>query len=335
MPVRIAVVGADETTRAVLETFQTLEDARVVAVCAGAKNAIEYSKAETLARRVKGRAFRDVKTLLRDDKTLSRDDKTLLRDDKTLSRDEAPDALCVVASGRARRDAELLGMQNGLDIFLMSPFATSPQSAQTLLKNAQQSRSRLWISHHERFFASCEPARKSLASRGNEPFACFGSWRMETRSAQGAAVLASSTRLIGLLRFLCGDIQSVFARSSPTCTTLNLEFSNGANGAFVIGAGSENILHFQSQNQHLEWREKALTIRRGQETQRIEYSNDGKSHDAKTHDARREELRLWIQSVQSGRRTLQKSSPQDSLQTLRVALAIQQSAKTNKPVRIN
>ena len=125
MPVRIAVVGADETTRAVLETFQTLEDARVVAVCAGAKNAIEYSKAETLARRVKGRAFRDV--------------KTLLRDDKTMSRDEAPDALCVVASGRARRDAELLGMQNGLDIFLMSPFATSPQSAQTLLKKRRAS----------------------------------------------------------------------------------------------------------------------------------------------------------------------------------------------------
>ncbi|HVF85168.1 MAG TPA: hypothetical protein VM821_04245, partial [Abditibacteriaceae bacterium] len=130
-------------------------------------------------------------------------------------------------------------------------------------------------------------------------------------------------------RLLCGDIKSVFARSSSLSMTSNVEFASGLSGAFVISARGENILHFQSSNQSLEWRDLALTVRRGNETQHIEYSND-----TQANDARREELRLWVQSVQSGRRTLLKSSPQDSLQTLRIALALQQSAKTNKPVRL-
>lgn len=307
MPVRIALVGADETARAIIETFQSVDEARVVAVCAGGKSDIEYSMAETLSRRVKGKAFRDVKAMLRD---------------------ETPDAICCTAAGRARRDIEKLALPSGCDVFLLPPFALSLAAAQTLSQIATQARSRLWISHHERFFASTEQARKVLSARGQAPNSCFGSWKLD-QGAKSAAPLASSTRLIGLLRFFCGDIKSVFARSSSTLMTLNLEFANGLSGAFVISAHGENVLHFHSPHQNLEWRDLALTVRRGPETQRIEYSNDA------FRNAQREELRLWVQSVQSGRRTLQKSNSQDSLQTLRVALALQQSAKTNKSVRIN
>lgn len=294
-----------------LEALQSVDEARVVAVCASDKNDIEYSMAETLARRVKAKVFRDVKAMLRD---------------------ETLDAVCCVASGRARREAETLVLAAGCDLLLAPPLASSVVKAQAVLQTATQSRSRLWISHHERFFASSEAARKILAARHNTTIACHGSWRSEKESAKTANFLASSTRLIGLLRFLCGDIRSVFARSSSLSMTLNLEFASGLSGAFVISESCENQLRFMSANQNLEWREQLTLLQRGNETQRIEYSNDAR-HDAR-RDAQREELRLWVQSVQSGRRTLQKSSPQDSLQTLRVALAIQQSAKTNKPVRI-
>lgn len=303
MPVRIGFVGAGATSRALLETLQTVDEARVVAVCAGDKTEIEYSNAENWARRVKGKAFRDVKTMLRD---------------------ETPDAICCITSGRARRDVEILALAAGCDVFLLPPLATSVVKAQAFLQTATQSRSRLWISHHERFFASSESARKVLSSRGHAPIACFGSWKVD-EGAKSTAALASSTRLVGLLRFLCGDVKNVFARSSTTSMTCVLEFQSGLSGAFALSASGENVLHFQSSNQNLEWREKALTLRRSNETQHIEYSND----------ARREELRLWVQSVQSGRRTLQKSTPQDSLQTLRVAIALQQSTKTNKPVRLS
>ena len=302
MPVRIALIGADEISRAVAETLQSLDEARLVAVCAAARNDIEYSKTETLARRVKARAFRDVKTLLRD---------------------ETPDALCVVATGKARRDVEFLGMQNGLDIFLAPPFSTSTERAQTLIQCAAQSRSRLWISHHERFSPSVEHARKWLTAKNGAPLSCHGSWRLEGEN-RGAAVLESSTRLISLLRFLLGDIKNVYARASSGALALNIEFVSGTVGAFVLDSCSENRLHFADKERRIAWRETSLSIVRGQETQHIEYSNQ----------ARREELRLWVQSVESGRRTLQKSSVQDSLQTLRVALALQQSAKTNKPVRL-
>ena len=304
MPVRIGFVGAGEESRAMLETLQLVDEARVVAVCASDKTDIEYSLAETLARRIKAKAFRDVKAMLRD---------------------ESVDAVCCVASGRARREAETLVLAAGCDLLLAPPLAPSVVKAQTLLQAATQSRSRLWISHHERFFASSEAARKILAARHNTTIACHGSWRSEKESAKTVNFLASSTRLIGLLRFLCGDVKNVYARSSASSLGLNIEFAGGALGAFVVGASCESRLRFVSQNQHLEWREQLTLLQRGNETQHIEYSNN----------AQREELRLWVQSVQSGRRTLQKSSAQDSLQTLRVALAIQQSAKTNKPVRIN
>lgn len=297
MPVRIGFVGAGEESRAMLETLQSVDEARVVACCDN-----ELSSAETLARRIKAKAFRDVKAMLRD---------------------ESVDAVCCVASGRARRDVENFALSAGCDVFLPPPFAISVVKAQAVLQTAAQSRSRLWISHHERFFASAEQARKVLASRNNAPTACFGSWKLD-EGAKSAAFLASSTRLIGLLRFLCGDVKNVYARSSASSLGLNIEFAGGALGAFVVSESCEHQLRFTSANQNLEWRENALTVRRGNETQHIEYSNN----------AQREELRLWVQSVQSGRRTLQKSSPQDSLQTLRVALAIQQSAKSNKPVRL-
>lgn len=298
MPVRIGFVGAGEESRAMLEALQSVDEARVVACCDN-----ELSSAETLARPFKAKAFRDVKAMLRD---------------------ESVDAVCCVASGRARREAETLVLAAGCDLLLAPPLAPSVVKAQTLLQAAAQSRSRLWISHHERFFASSEAARKILAARHNTTIACHGSWKMEVEGAKSAAFLASSTRLIGLLRFLCGDVKNVYARSSASSLGLNIEFAGGALGAFVVSESCEHQLRFTSANQNLEWRENALTVRRGNETQHIEYSNN----------AQREELRLWVQSVQSGRRTLQKSSPQDSLQTLRVALAIQQSAKSNKPVRL-
>lgn len=301
LPVRIALIGADESARALSETLQNVDDARVVAICAAARTNIEYSMAETLARRVKAKAFRDV---------------------TSLSKAETPDAFCVVATGRARRDAQNFALQNNVDLFLVPPLAASLTLAQTLLQNATQNRARVWISHGERFAESSENARKML--KQNAPTSIFGSWKLEENPDKSTPFLASSTRLLSLLRFLNGDIKSVFARRSATSTTLNLEFSNSANGAFVLGKNCENVLHFQSQNHHLEWRENALTIRRNNETQHFEYSKT----------ASREELRLWVQSVESGRRTLQKSNLADALQTLRVVLALQQSAKTNKLVRL-
>ncbi len=298
MPVRIAVVGTEENARAPIETLLTIDDARIVAVCAHARNAEASAKAESWARKIKAVAYRDVTTLLKNEK---------------------PDALCVlVSNGKARRDAETLALQNGLDIFLAPPFSSSVESAQTLLKNAAQNRARLWISHAERFSESTETARKLLSPQSQKPTSLYGSWKLDTN------FLASSTRLCGLLRFVLGEIKSVHARSSLTSMSLNLEFASGTLGALVFDANGENRLHFASNNQQIERRDLSLEIRRNNETQRIEYSKP----------ASREELRLWIQSVQSGRRTLAKSSSQDSLQTLRVALAIAQSAKTGKTVRL-
>ena len=300
MPIRIAIIGADDAARALSETLGALESARVVAVCAGAKNAIEYAKAETLARRCKARAFRDIKTLLRDEKT---------------------DALCVVAHGKSRRDAQTFALQNGLDFLLAPPFSPSLESAQNLLKEVAQARGRLWVSHRERFGDAAQSARKLLSTRGQTPLSSFGSW-----SSPNGNSLESSTRLVGLLRFLNGEITHVFARSSATLS-INCEFADRSSGAFVLGENCENILCFQMRNQHLEWRDHALTIRCGREMQRIEYSNFEYSN-----DAARDELRAWIQSVESGRRTLGKSNAPDALQSLRVALAIQQSSKTGKQV---
>ena len=126
---------------------------------------------------------------------------------------------------------------------------------------------------------------------------------------------------------MCGEIKSVYARSSIGAITLSIEFQNGVVGAMVLGEDCENVLHFQLANQRLEWRENAVVTRRDTETQHIEYSNG-------TLNAQKNELRAWLQSVESGRRTLAKSKPEDAIQNLRVALAIAQSIKTNKPVRI-
>lgn len=297
MPVRIAVVGTEN--RAQIETLCAIDDARIVAICASARNADAFAKAEILARKTKATAYRDCAALLKNEK---------------------PDAICVsVSSGKARRDAEILAIQNGIDIFLAPPFSSSVESAQTLLKNATQNRARLWISHSERFAESAESARKLLSPKSQKPNSVLGSWKLETN------FLTSSTRLASLLRFLCGEIKSVQARANSVSMSLNLEFVSGILGAFVCDSNCENRLHFAAPNQQIEWRDLSLEIRRNNETQRIEYSKSPS----------REELRLWIQSVQIGRRTLQKSSPQDNLQTLRVALAIAQSAKTGKAVRLN
>ena len=92
LPVRIALVANNafvantETARAVVEILQSIDEARIVAVCGESKSATDFADAESLARRCKARAFRDVKTLLRDQNI---------------------DAICCIAHGKARRDVEI------------------------------------------------------------------------------------------------------------------------------------------------------------------------------------------------------------------------------------
>ena len=365
VPVRIGIVGAGEAAREIANVLISIVDARVIAICDR-----DLSRAESLARRVKARAFRDAKSMMKPptkrklarqqaqrkseetksenaqlENAQSENAKTPVTtgailqnksqklstniDDEKL---RTLDAVLISSSERNKSEAISLALQSGCEVFVVSPLAFSLDGAQKITEFAHDNRARIWTSHTIRFSSSAEHARKLLTARDANVSSLHGSWKIDNINAPGKAardnaVLTSSTRCVDALRFMCGEIKSVYARSSIGVITLSIEFANGVVGAMVLGEDCENVLHFQMSNQRLEWRENAVVIRRDAETQHIEYSNGALN-------AQKNELRAWLQSVESGRRTLAKSKPEDTIQNLRVALAIVQSIKTNKPVRL-
>lgn len=324
MSIRLGIVGADESAREVVETLMTLDEARIVAVCDR-----DLARAQTLAKRSKARAFGQTRAMLKPMSKPSRE----TRGGKARNTEENPlktlDAICVLTSERNRAEAISLALQSGCDVFVAAPLAFSQVGAQNLLQCAQENGARIWTSQEIGFCAAALGARKSLQSRGEQVSCVHGAWKIgarehNTKAARDAQILKSSAGCVAALRFFQGEIQSVFARASDGNISLNLGFCNGVLGAIAMSENAENALHFITRNGFTQWRENATIVRQGAQTQQIEYSND----------AARAELRAWLQSLQNGRRTTQKLNAHDALQNLRVALAIAQSIKTNKPVRL-
>ncbi len=350
MPIRLGIVGASDHAREIADVLISIDDARIIAVCDR-----DASRAQSLARHCKARAFANVRAMLKppSKRAITRalaqraaaptpSQRAVAQSQRAAAPtpsqniDDNPlktiDAILVFSTERNRSEAITLALQSGCEVFIASPLAFSLNGAKQMLQFAQDNRARIWTSHAIRFSPSAEHARKLLTARGARVSMLHGAWKIDdsnspNKATRDNAVLTSSTRCVDALRFMCGEIKSVYARSSISNITLSIEFANGVVGAMILGVRCENVLHFQMSNQRLEWRENAVETRRDAETQHIEYSNGA-------INAQKNELRAWLQSVESGRRTLAKSKPEDAIYNLRVALAIAQSIKTNKPVRI-
>lgn len=348
MPVRIGIVGASEAAREIVDVLISIDEVRVIAVCDR-----DSSQAESLARRCKAKTFANARAMLRPPtkRELARESARRKNDDTDAQNTNAQsatlpkstiaavgeklrtlDAICVLTSARNRNEAISLALQSGCDVFAMSPLSFSLDGSKQLLQIAHDNRARIWTSHTIRFSPSAEHARKLLQARGANVSTLHGSWRIDNddlinKAARDAQLLTSSTRCVDALRLMNGEIKSVFARSSIGNITLSIEFASGVVGAIVLGKNCETALHWTTQNSLLTWRNDEVVLRQNNATQHFEYSNGVVA-------AQRNELRAWLQSVESGRRTLAKSKPEGAIINLRVALAVVQSITTNKPVRL-
>ncbi|MCX8117051.1 MAG: Gfo/Idh/MocA family oxidoreductase [Desulfobacterota bacterium] len=263
--------------------------------------------------------------------------------------------------------------QKGLHLFVEKPIAQSLSEADRLIEAAKQNGVRILVGHQRRFSSLVEKAREIVA--GGELGGLVGvtvtwallkpasyfegplSWRKEKG---GGPILINLIHEIDNLRYICGEIDQVFAlvsngvRNFPVEDTaaIALRFRNGALGTIFLsdctpsltsweGTTGENPLLYHDFGNCYEFfgTEGSLLF---PQMKRRYYSDPSKvgwnypiteqGYKVVREDPYVKEFRHFCRVVQGLEEP--RISGEDGRRTLEVTLAIQRSGETGQPVQL-
>jgi len=324
VPVRIGFIGAGGIAGTHFDTLSQIVDAQLVAFSDVAKE-----RAEAAARRFEGKAYTDPRKMLEA---------------------ESLDAVYVCLPPHAHKDAEILVARKGCALFVEKPLANTMKTAERIAGAIEDAGIMTSVGYHFRYMDATERARKLLGEKKAAPVAMVYArwlggfpgvswWRRLDQS--GGQLVEQGTHVIDLARYLVGDVKKVYScaalremhksfegTTAPDVTALTLEFENGAIGhaamASLLGNVNEVGLNLIARDTMYELSGNALTVRQGGEEHTYQHSNQPYL----------DEDKAFVNAVKTGKRLNIKSTYADSLKTLRVTLAANQSAKTGKPVKV-
>lgn len=166
-------------------------------------------------------------------------------------------------------------------------------------------------------------------------------WRVQAQS--GGMLTEQHTHAVDLMRYLCGEIEHVYAvggiqlsREVPNLDIFDvnactIRFVNGAPG--IIGnscAAPAGAAVFPPHLVHVVARDMLLSVN---ESRTVIRHADGESEEIQSQvDDNLEMNRTFIQAVGTGNQAGIRSPYDDALRTLAVTLACQRSAETGQPI---
>lgn len=169
-------------------------------------------------------------------------------------------------------------------------------------------------------------------------------WRVQAQS--GGMLVEQHTHAVDLMRFLCGEIESVYAvggtrllNDTPNLDIFDVNactvrFVNGAPG--IIGnscAAPAGAAIFPPHLVHVVARDMVLSVNDGKST--VRRVGQAEETILPTADDNYLMNQAFIDAVRSGAQGAILSDYHDAVQTLAVTLACQQSAEQNRPVALN
>ncbi len=165
-----------------------------------------------------------------------------------------PDGVILATPNPLHAPGALLCARHGLPALIEKPVATSVQAGQQLADALARSPVPMLVGHHRRYSSTLQQARRAIQSgqlgrivtvmgsaQFYKPASYFeqGAWRKE---AGGGPILINLIHEMDNLRYLCGELASVYAVASNAVrqfavedsAVMTLKFTSGALGTFTL-----------------------------------------------------------------------------------------------------
>ncbi|MDH7568213.1 MAG: Gfo/Idh/MocA family oxidoreductase [Armatimonadota bacterium] len=322
MSVRIGFVGAGGIANAHLKNLEQIPDAKLVAFAD-----VDAARAQNAADRFQAKAYTDYHEML---------DKEQL------------DALYVCVPPFAHYDAEILAAKKGIALFVEKPVATTLAKAREIERAIADAGVISSVGYHWRYFDTTDRMREILADRpvgmllgywiGGMPGVSW--WRVLEQS--GGQMVEQTTHIFDLARFLCGEVEEVYAQYATRTLhevpnfsvwdvgTATLRFSSGVVGqvatSCMVKKGGKVGLQVFARDVAMDMSSGRLSITWADRDQPevLEPQLPATLH----------EDQVFVAAVKSGNASAIRSSYADGVKTLAVTLACNESAQSGRPVKV-
>ncbi|MEZ4726343.1 MAG: Gfo/Idh/MocA family oxidoreductase [Caldilineaceae bacterium] len=263
----------------------------------------------------------------------------------------APDCLylCLPPFAHGQIDHDLIDY--GKPILFEKPVAVTMSAAKEIADHVRQAGIVNAVGYQKRYSSAVQIPKQMLADQTigmvisirlsdlpGQPW-----WRVQAQS--GGMLVEQHTHAVDLMRFLCGEIESVYAvggtrllNDTPNLDIFDVNactvrFANGAPG--IIGnscAAPAGAPIFPPHLVHVVVRDMVLSVNDGKSTVR----RVGQAEETILPSANDNLLmnQTFIAAVQSGDQGEILSDYQDAVKTLAVTLACQQAAEAQRPVAL-
>lgn len=281
-----------------------------------------------------------------------------------------PDGIIVCTPTIHHYDPVMLALEAGCHVLVEKPIAANPKQALDIVEKSAQKKLGVLVGHQRRQYQFVQRARE-LVQGGSlgQLLGVTGQWavrkddayfKAEWRQQRAAGpVLTNLIHEIDLLRFICGEIESVMAETSNLVRSLDkedvaacvLRFASGALGTFLItdqGASpwawelatgenaalprtGENPMRFIGTDAALEFPNLVLW-QSGTELANWQQPLARAAIDSLFEDAYIKQIEHFIQVIAGQARPVVDAA--DGLRSLAATLAIFESAQTGRRVTL-
>lgn len=342
MTVRIGFIGVGGIATPHLINLQSLEGAEVVALCD-----VSIDRCEASVARVNGA----LRARQRPDAEPPRElAARMFTDAKKMLSDAKPDAVYIAVPPFAHGDLERSVVAAGKHLFVEKPVGLSMELAREIESRIKDAGVISCVGYQSRCSDAVDKAREALKEmpiglvQGTYygPLPGVAWWKVQAQS--GGQIVEQATHTVDLMRFLAGDIASVYAVGSTKLlgdvegldifdvNAATFTFQSGAVGSLLttcalggwVGPDWYRGVSLFSRDLVVSvWLDR-VTIRRG---------GSDETHTAKL-DAMREADRLFVEAAATGDRSKIRSDYANGVRTLQVTLAALESARSGRPVEL-
>lgn len=316
--VRIGFIGCGGNARGHMSNLGKLPNARLVAVC---------DVVEELARRAASETGAEPYT----------DHRRLL---------ERPDldAVYISIPVYAHGEPEFDTIERGLPFLVEKPVAIDLDTAREIERRVAEKGLMTAVGYQLRYAGTADRARELLADQRvglvTGQYWCNSGAGDPTRwlrqmAKSGGQLVEQATHTVDMMRFLAGEVVSVYCASTrrvlteidcPDFNAVTLHFASGAVGslttswAYAQDWNHANVVEILFEDSRLRWTYGRLTVARNGSVEEVEQPGPGIDE-------------VFVNAVQSGDGSAIRSTVSDGVKTLALTLAMNQSAREGQPVR--
>jgi predicted dehydrogenase len=237
-------------------------------------------------------------------------------------------------------------IDRGLPFLVEKPVALDLETAREIERRVQEKGLLTAVGYQLRYAGTVDLAKQALEGRtiglATGKYWCSTGVGDPTRwlrqmSKSGGQLVEQATHVVDMLRCLAGEITEVYCASAqqvlkeidcPDFNVVALKFANGAVGslttswAFGQGWGHANVIDILFDDAMLNWSQGKLTVSRDGKVEELTQPGPGIDQ-------------IFIDAVRTGDRSRIRSPYPDAVRSLAVTLAMNQSARENRPVRVD